>query len=102
MLKRFPDAYKATIPAGGGPNMTAEKAAEAVLGTAGKGISIYTGPLKDYPVLMSAYRYHFLTRSKPATHLAALTHIKTKALKADMPPVLKRLLTHVEKELQRN
>ncbi|MBA3512295.1 MAG: AAA family ATPase [Sphingomonas sp.] len=102
MLKRFPDAYQATIPAGGGPKMTAEKAAEAVLGTAGKGISIYTGPLKDYPALMPAYRYHFLTRSKPATHLAALTHIKDKALKADMPPMLKRLLTHVEKELRRD
>jgi putative ATP-dependent endonuclease of OLD family len=102
MLKRFPDAYEATIPAGGGPKMTAEKAADAVLGTAGKGISIYTGPLKEYPALMPAYRYHFLTRSKPATHLAALTHIKRKALKADMPPVLKRLLTHVEKELRRD
>jgi putative ATP-dependent endonuclease of OLD family len=51
---------------------------------------------------MPAYRYHFLTHSKPATHLAALTHIEPQALAANMPIVLKTLLTHVEKELRRD
>jgi len=65
--------------------MAADKAAEVVLGTAGPGNTLYTGPFKDYPALLPAYRYHFLTNSKPATHLAALTHIKKKDLVENMP-----------------
>lgn len=102
MLAAFPKAYEAVIPKGGGPKMTAEKAAEAVLGTSGPGTTIYTGPYKDYPPLFSAYRYHFLTQSKPATHLAALTHIKGSELKADMPPVLAEVLAHIAKSLRRD
>lgn len=102
MLKAFPDAFEATIPAGGGPKMAADKAAEAVLGTAGSGLTLYTGAFKDYPDLLPAYRYHFLTRSKPATHLAALTHIKTKALRDGMPTVLSEVLQHVAKNLRRD
>jgi putative ATP-dependent endonuclease of the OLD family len=93
MLKAFPDAFEATIPAGRGSKMAVDKAAEAVLGTAGPGLALYTGAFKDYPDLLPAYRYHFLTRSKPATHLAALTHIKTKALRDGM---------HVAKNLRRD
>jgi putative ATP-dependent endonuclease of OLD family len=102
MLKAFPDAFEATIPAGGGPKMAADKAAESVLGTAGPGLALYTGAFKDYPDLLPAYRYHFLTRSKPATHLAALTHIKTKALRDGMPAVLSEVLQHVAKNLRRD
>ena len=102
MLKAFPDAYKAIIPKGGGPKMTADKAAEVVLGTAGPGTTIYTGPFKDYPALLPAYRYHFLTNSKPATHLAALTHIKKKDLAENMPPVLAEVLQHISKSLRRD
>lgn len=102
MLKAFPDAYDAIIPQGGGPKMEVDKAAEAVLGTAGPGLTLYKGAFKDYPDLLPAYRYHFLTRSKPATHLAALTHIKTKALRDDMPAVLKEILQHIAKNLRRD
>lgn len=102
MLKAFPDAYEATIPAGGGPKMAAEKAAEVVLGAAGPGLTLYTGAFADYPPLLPAYRYHFLTRSKPATHLAALTHIKAKALREDMPPLFTELLNHIAKSLRRD
>ena len=82
--------------------MTVDKAAEAVLGTAGPGTTIYTGPFKDYPALLPAYRYHFLTNSKPATHLAALTHIKKKDLAENMPPVLAEVLRHISKSLRRD
>lgn len=102
MLEAFPDAYKAIILKGGGPKMTVDKAAEAVLGTAGPGTTIYTGPFKDYPALLPAYRYHFLTNSKPATHLAALTHIKKKDLAENMPPVLAEVLRHISKSLRRD
>lgn len=102
MLAAFGEAYKAVIPKGGGPKMTPEKAAEAVLGSSGPGTAIYTGPYKEYPPLFPAYRYHFLTQSKPATHLAALTHIKAGELKADMPPVLAEVLAHIAKSLRRD
>lgn len=44
---------------------------------------------------MAAYRYHFLTHSKPATHLRALAHIELPALRAGMPPVLQSVLQHI-------
>ena len=102
MLEAFPDAYEAVISKGGGPKMEVDKAAEVVLGTAGPGLALYTGPYKDYPDLLPAYRYHFMTNSKPATHLAALTHIKTRALREDMPPLLAELLKHIAKCLRRD
>ncbi|MCQ8239411.1 ATP-dependent nuclease [Rhizosaccharibacter radicis] len=102
MLEAFPEAYEAVIPAGGGPRMAADDAAKAVLGTKGPGLTLYTGPYKDYPPLFPAYRYHFLTQSKPATHLAALTHIKRASLKADMPKVLAEVLVHIAKSLRRD
>jgi putative ATP-dependent endonuclease of the OLD family len=37
MVAAFPDAYEATIPAGGGPRMEADEAAKAVLGIKGAG-----------------------------------------------------------------
>jgi putative ATP-dependent endonuclease of OLD family len=102
MLAAFPDAYEATIPKGGGPKMAVDKAAEVVLGTAGPGLRFYTGAFKDYPALLPAYRYHFLTHSKPAAHLAALTHIKAKALREGMPAVLAEALNHISKSLRRD
>ncbi|MCT7310204.1 AAA family ATPase [Ralstonia sp. CHL-2022] len=102
MLQAFTDAYQAIIPKGGGPRMTVDKAAEVVLGTAGPGLTLYTGPFKGYPELLPAYRYHFLTNSKPATHLAALTHITKKDLKESMPAVLEEVLNHITKSLRRD
>ena len=100
MLSAFPEAYAATIPKGGGPKMKAAKAAEAVLGTSGPGLTMYTGPYKDYPPVFPAYRYHFMTHSKPATHLAALTHIRSSNLETGMPPLLAEILAHITKRLR--
>jgi putative ATP-dependent endonuclease of OLD family len=102
MLGAFPYAYEAIIPKGGGPRMVIDKAAEAALGTAGPGLKPYVGTFKDYPALLPAYRYHFLTNSKPATHLAALTHIKKADLKKGMPAVLAEVLNHTAKSLRRD
>lgn len=102
MLEAFPDSYQAIIPQGGGPRMAVDKAAEVVLGTAGSGLKPYAGPFKDYPKLLPAYRYHFLTNSKPATHLAALTYIKKKDLKEGMPAVLAEVLNHIARFLRRD
>lgn len=101
MLKAFPDAYAALIPKSGGPKMDAENAAEVVLGTAGPGITLYTGPLAGYPSILPAYRYHFLTNSKPATHLAALARITMNSLAEQMPSALAEILNHVAASLRR-
>lgn len=102
MLEAFPDAYKAILPKAGGPKLAADKAAEIVLGTAGPGLTLYTGPFKHHPDLLPAYRYHFLTNSKPATHLAALSYIKKQDLAAKIPSVLKEVLQHISKSLRRD
>lgn len=102
MLQAFPAAYAATIPSGCGPKMTVEKAADVVLGTGGPGTKLYTGPFAAYPALLPTYRYHFLTRSKPATHLAALAHIKMLDLKKKMPAGLKEVLQHISEKLRRD
>jgi len=98
MLTAFPAAYAATIE-GTGPRMTNESAAEVVLGTAGPGLTSYTGNAQGFQDQMAAYRYHFLTHSKPATHLRALTHIDLPALKAGMPAPLKRVVQHIAAHL---
>jgi putative ATP-dependent endonuclease of OLD family len=69
MLKVFPEAYEASIPKGGGPSGKKETAETAVLSEGGEGIEAYKDLYPGYEDLMSAYRYHFLTHSKPATHL---------------------------------
>jgi putative ATP-dependent endonuclease of OLD family len=102
MLAAFPDAYKAIVPKGGGPKIATDKAAEAVFGTAGPGLMLYARAFKAYPELLPAYRYHFLTNSKPATHLAALTHLKRKELREAMPEVLSEVLAHIEANVQRD
>ena len=71
-------------------------------GTSGPGLKIYGGEFEGFTELMPAYRYHFLTQSKPATHLAALTHIADKDLKAKMPAELAELLKHVSKSIRRD
>lgn len=98
MLTAFPAAYAATIE-GTGPRMTNESAAEVVLGTAGPGLTSYTGNAQKFQDHMAAYRYHFLTHSKPATHLRALTHIDLSALKVTMPAPLDRVLRHIANRL---
>jgi putative ATP-dependent endonuclease of OLD family len=102
MLRAFPDAYHAIIPKGGGPKLAVEKAAEAVLGTTGPGLALYGDSYKGYRDLLSAYRYHFLTHSKPATHLAALTHVDRVALRKDMPTVLNQVLRHIAKNVRKD
>jgi putative ATP-dependent endonuclease of OLD family len=51
---------------------------------------------------MQAYRYHFLTHSKPATHLRAFAHLDDKALKANMPEAYRALLGHINANLKRD
>lgn len=100
MIEAFPDAYARIVPKGGGPRMTIEKAAEAVLGE--DRLKYYDGPRKPLRDLLPGYRYHFLTHSKPATHLRALVGIDDATLKAKMPSTLRAVLKHVKKHLRRD
>lgn len=101
MLKAFPKAYEAIIPEGGGPKGKKETAVEAVLGDGGEGVAPYTAHYPGYEELVQAYRYHFLTHSKPATHLRALAHLDDPALKKDMPEPYRELLKHIVGNLKR-
>lgn len=102
MLASFPAAYEALIPAGGGPKLTVEKAAETVLGSAGPGLTAYENSWKEFQAHLPAYRYHFMTNSKPATHLAALAHIAVADLAKSMPLVFAKVLDHIVKSLSRD
>jgi putative ATP-dependent endonuclease of OLD family len=102
MLKAYSHAYEAIIPKGGGPRSTIEKAAEAVFGVSGPGLTLYTGRFKSYPELLPAYRYHFLTNNKPSTHLAALSSLGRKELRDDIPKVLAAVLEHIETHVRRD
>lgn len=90
MLATFPDAYSSVEERG--PRGEDQDAAVAVLGRGGPGIAIYKDKLAAYSNLMAQYRYHFVTRSKPATHLAALATVSDTALRKSTPASLSRLL----------
>ena len=102
MLAAFPNAYKAIIPAGGGPKMSVDKAAEAVLGTAGPGLNVYVGDFVKYAEQFPAYRYHFMTHSKPATHLTAMANLEQSEIRNGMPKSLAAVLKHITDNLKRD
>jgi putative ATP-dependent endonuclease of OLD family len=95
MLAAFSVEYDAVVSPRGGPRGNSDDAASAVLGPAGPGTAIYSGPLATYLPLMAAYRYHFMTRSKPATHLSALLKTDEVQLKTKTPDVLVSILQAV-------
>jgi putative ATP-dependent endonuclease of OLD family len=102
MLAAYPEAYKAIIPKDGGPSLTPDEATPVVLGPGGKGFHDYKDDLAKYKDYMPAYRYHFLTRSKPATHLQALAQLDDEALSAGMPETYRRLIEHINQNLNRD
>jgi putative ATP-dependent endonuclease of the OLD family len=99
MLAAFPAAYEKSIPASGGPKMAANAAAKVVLGEGGPGLDAYKDALAEFGRLMPAYRYHFLTRSKPAAHLQAFAHLDDTAIKKGMPETFRALVEHVRDDL---
>jgi putative ATP-dependent endonuclease of OLD family len=104
MLKAFPEAYKAT--ADEGPRIPSDKAKHAVarttvtaavLSDAACDTAVYLDEEKE---LFFWYRYLFSNRSKPATHIEALTTIDDKALAESTPPVLLKLFKAVKALLE--
>ena len=102
MLAAYPDAYEKVITEGSGPKMAKDAAAKVVLGEGGPGLAVYVGSYAPSAEHMPAYRYHFLTRSKPATHLQAFAHLDETTIKKSMPEPYRALLEYVSNNLKRD
>jgi hypothetical protein len=98
MLRAFPDAYQQPKPGGQGPRGDANAIRDKKLVTLKTGGSpelyedSYVDEFKWYP-------YLFLNRSKPETHIAALSLIEEEGLAENAPPELEALIEHVQDAL---
>lgn len=90
MLRAFPAAYQVAEPGRQGPSPQGDPRT-AVLGDAGRG-DLY-GP--DQDVLLRWYRYLFLGRGKPSTHVRILSSLAPETLAAGAPEDLRALLTSI-------
>lgn len=104
MLELFGDEYKSTAHPGYGPRIPKREkvsyeaaiveASKSVLGEGGD-LDLYSTtqfePLRHW---FPWYRYLFIGRSKPSTHIHALSLIGDIKLKQTSPDVLQRLLKH--------
>lgn len=97
MLKAFPQYYQKLEEGESGPNVSGEmnKPKITVLGSEDN-LSLYDEADEEF---FSWYRYLFLNRSKPSTHLRALSLIPSEELQVKAPEVLKKLLTHIASTL---
>lgn len=92
MLNAFPDAYKQIEGAQTGPQDT--PAFDAVLGANGSA-DFYVSSESEiaWDEKMQWYRYLFLGRSKPSTHLRALHRLDDATLQAEMPEELRTVVS---------
>lgn len=100
MLKAFPEAYQHPNPGGYGPrddgNPLLNKK-NATLKTGGNP-DLYDDD--DYDDEFKWYPYLFLNRSKPETHIVALTRIEKNELARSAPPEIGKLLEQVKNTLE--
>jgi hypothetical protein len=94
MLQAYPAAYRALHVGMRGPSNTGNPR-DAVLGA--EGVPSFYGPTDDDSLRW--YRYLFLGRGKPSTHMRVLSGLSSTALVATMPPPLQRMLTHIRAAL---
>lgn len=105
MLKSFTKEYQKTIPKNSGPRIDkynaeerderAEKDMKDVLKSDEAKGNFY----KDDMSLMIWYKYFFLTRGKPATHIMALSNINKDKLKYNLPEPYGKLLQKIKEKL---
>lgn len=106
MQQSFPAAYKVIPEGGDGPDIPGEHDADrddeikaaikAVLKKKGSGGSTYTD---DEKTAFFWYRYLFLGRGKPTTHIQALGNLDDAQLSAKCPDVLRRLVARMREHL---
>ncbi|MCZ7421926.1 AAA family ATPase [Verrucosispora sp. WMMA2121] len=91
MLYHYPDAYTDLESGERGPNSS--DPANAVIGEAGTRRVFWEDA--DRLDRLRWYRYLFLSRSKPSSHLRALGRLSDDELRDDAPPVVTALVQHV-------
>jgi len=106
MQRSFPAVYEVTQEGAKGPtipkaddgNRPAKITAviEAVLKENGTDGSTYTDVEKES---FFWYRYHFLNKGKPTTHILALAELEDSEVAANAPDVLKRLVAKMKEHL---
>jgi putative ATP-dependent endonuclease of the OLD family len=94
MLRAFPPAYQVVEPGRQGPAPHGDPRT-AVLGEGGRG-DLYGA---DQDVLLRWYRYLFLGRGKPSTHVRVLTGQTNEVLAAGAPEELRALLISIVNRL---
>ncbi len=94
MLRAFPAAYQLAEPGRQGPSRQGDPRS-AVFGEAGRG-DLYTAAQEP---LLRWYRYLFLGRGKPSTHVRVLSGQKPEVLAASAPEELRALLASIVERL---
>jgi putative ATP-dependent endonuclease of OLD family len=99
MLAAFPEAYRKPNPGGRGPRGDAEALREkkAVTLKTGGNPNLYAANFNEQ---FTWYPYLFLDRSKPETHLTALSQLSDRELADSAPPELKALIERVKSALK--
>lgn len=98
MLSTFQEAYQTPHPGGRGPRISKNAIAEKKKTTlkTGGAPDLYD---EDYDSAFSWYPYLFLNRSKPETHIVALSCIDEQILAKDAPKEIKALIDAIRKAL---
>lgn len=96
LLARFPKAYKKLDAGERGPQRA--DAYVAVIGEGGTDEAFWRD--KERPERLRWYRYLFLNRSKPSSHLRALSRLTDKRLRANAPHVLTALIEHIRAQVK--
>lgn len=95
MFKAFPDEYKSALDENSKGPSTRGEPKKAVLGDDGYHDWYGDNELDN----LRWYRYLFLGRGKPSTHIRVLNNIDNKVLSDNAPEELKNLIRCVNKHL---
>ncbi|MGC4795724.1 ATP-dependent nuclease [Micromonospora saelicesensis] len=96
MLSAFPQAYMSLDPGERGP--ISSDANDAVLGDADTAAKAYWDS-DERRERLRWYRYLFLSRSKPSTHLRALSRLTDDDLKKGAPAVITAVVAYIRNEV---
>jgi len=105
MLKAFKDKYIDMIPENGGPIIPDDRSKyeeritndiKSVLKSNNAESKLYSSEDKE---LMIWYKYFFLTRGKPSTHIMALSNLENEQLKDNLPEPFNKIIDKIKYRL---
>ena len=99
MIRAYPEAYRVNNPGGTGPR-TSDKAKSNRKKTVLKKKGTPDLYPDSYDLDFVWYSYLFMQKSKPASHLSALTRISKEDLYHKSPDSLSELIDHIESVLR--